>query len=384
MDDRDVVIVEAVRTPIGRRNGSLAGWHPVDLVAHTLKEVVNRAGVDSSVVQDVVMGCVMQRGEQALNIGRNAVLAAGFPYTIPGTTVDRQCGSAQQAIHFAANLIQADVVDCAIGGGVEVMTRHPLMSNMTEGGVPYTEAMTDQYDLTDQGTAADNIARTWNITREQVDQYGYESHMKASRAREDGNFDAETVPVEFEKEGVKGVLTRDEGPRPDTTVEKLATLQPAFGGVHTAGNSSQISDGAAAVLLMSAKKAKDLGLRARARIVAQAVVGSDPELMLTGPITATPAVLDRAGLKLSDMDLIEINEAFASVVLAWQKELDPDMSKVNVNGGAIGLGHPVGMTGARLMATLLHSLERTGGRYGHEVMCCGGGIGTATIIERLD
>jgi acetyl-CoA acetyltransferase family protein len=246
--------------------------------------------------------------------------------------------------------------------------------------------MTDQYALTGQGQAADAIARTWNISREQIDEFGYQSHMKATRAREDGIFDKEVVAVDFEKEGVKGTLTRDEGPRPDTTPEKLAGLQPSFGedGFHTAGNSSQISDGAAAVLLMSAARARDLGLKPRARIVAQAVVGSDPVLMLTGPITATPKVLDKAGLKLSDMDAIEINEAFASVVLAWQKELQPDMSKVNVNGGAIALGHPVGATGARLMTTLLHHLERTGGRYGHEVMCCGGGLGTATVIERLD
>jgi acetyl-CoA acyltransferase len=386
LKDRDVVIVGAVRTPIGRRNGSLSEWHPVDLGAAVLKEVVKRAGVTPDVVEDVVYGCVSQRGEQSLNLARNVVLAAGFPYTIPGATVDRQCGSGQQAIHFAANLITAEVVDCAVGGGVEMMSRHPLGSSVAQGGFPFTKSMTDQYALTGQGQAADAIARTWNITREEVDRFGYESHMRASRAREDGLFDDQVVALDFEKEGVKGTLTRDEGPRPDTTTEKLAGLQPSFGedGFHTAGNSSQISDGAAAVLLMSAAKAKESGVKPRARIVAQAVVGSDPVLMLTGPITATPAVLEKAGMKLSDIDAIEINEAFASVVLAWEKELQPDMSKVNVNGGAIALGHPVGATGARLMTTLLHHLERTGGRYGHEVMCCGGGIGTATIIERLD
>lgn len=386
LNDRDVVIVEAVRTPIGRRNGSLSEIHPVELGAQVLKEVVSRAGTTPDVVEDVVFGCVSQRGEQSLNMGRNVVLAAAFPYTIPGATVDRQCGSSQAAVHFAANLIQSGVVDCAVGGGVESMSRHPLGSSVAQGGFPFTKSMTDQYALTGQGQAADAIARTWDITREQIDEFGYQSHMKATRAREDGTFDKEVVAVDFEKEGVKGTLTRDEGPRPDTTPEKLAGLQPSFGedGFHTAGNSSQISDGAAAVLLMSAARAKDLGLRPRARIIAQAVVGSDPVLMLTGPITATPKVLEKAGLKLSDMDAIEINEAFASVVLAWQKELQPDLSKVNVNGGAIALGHPVGATGARLMTTLLHHLERTGGRYGHEVMCCGGGLGTATVIERLD
>ena len=386
LNDRDVVIVGAVRAPIGRRNGSLSEIHPVDLGAQVLKEVVARAGTTPDVVEDVVFGCVSQRGEQSLNMGRNVVLAAGFPYTIPGATVDRQCGSSQAAVHFAANLIQSGVVDCAVGGGVESMSRHPLGSSVAQGGFPFTKSMTDQYALTGQGQAADAIARTWKVSREEIDEFGYQSHMKASRAREDGLFDKEVVAVDFEKEGVKGTLTRDEGPRPDTTTEKLAGLQPSFGedGFHTAGNSSQISDGAAAVLLMSAARAKDLGLKPRARIVAQAVVGSDPVLMLTGPITATPKVLDKAGLKLSDMDAIEINEAFASVVLAWQKELQPDMSKVNVNGGAIALGHPVGATGARLMTTLLNHLERTGGRFGHEVMCCGGGLGTATIIERLD
>jgi acetyl-CoA acyltransferase len=386
LSDRDVVIVGAVRTPIGRRNGSLSEIHPVELGAQVLKEVVKRAGTTPDVVEDVVFGCVSQRGEQSLNMGRNVVLAAGFPYTIPGATVDRQCGSSQAAVHFAANLIQSGVVDCAVGGGVESMSRHPLGSSVAQGGFPFTKSMTDQYALTGQGQAADAIARTWNISREQIDEFGYQSHMKASHVREDGVFDQEIVAVDFEKEGVKGTLTRDEGPRPDTTPEKLAGLEPSFGedGFHTAGNSSQISDGAAAVLLMSAARAKDLGLKPRARIVAQAVVGSDPVLMLTGPITATPKVLDKAGLKLSDMDAIEINEAFASVVLAWQKELQPDMSKVNINGGAIALGHPVGATGARLMTTLLHHLERTGGRYGHEVMCCGGGLGTATILERLD
>jgi len=381
---RDVVIIEAVRTAMGRRNGMLSGTHPVTLGAKVLREVVARAGIEPGVVEDVVFGNVSQVGEQAANIGRNVVLEAGFPIEVPGTTVDRQCGSGQQAIHFAANLIQAGVVDCAIGGGVEVMSRVPMGSNFKVAGFPFTQYMRETYDLTSQGVAADNIARKWGFSRQQLDEFGLQSQERARAARDAGKFEKEIVPVEVEHEGVKGEFKVDEGIR-ETSLEKLATLAPSFGedGLHHAGNSSQITDGAAAVLLMSSDKAKELGLRPRARIVAQAVVGSDPHLMLTGPITATPAVLKKAGLKLEDIDRVEINEAFASVVLAWQKETGADMSKVNVNGGAIALGHPLGCTGARLMTTLLHELERTGGRYGHEVMCCGGGIGTATIIERL-
>jgi acetyl-CoA acyltransferase len=362
----------------------LSGTHPVTLGGKVLREVVDRAGVDPALVGDVVWGNVSQVGEQAANIGRNVVLEAGFPYQVPGTTVDRQCGSGQQAIHFAANLIAAGVVDIAIGGGTEVMSRVPMGSNFKVAGFPFTEHMRELYDLTSQGVAADNIARQWNITREDTDRFALESQNRAKAARDAGKFEKEILPVEVEHEGVKGVFKTDEGIR-DSTLEKLSTLQPSFGenGIHHAGNSSQITDGAAAVLLMSAEKAKELGLKPRARIVAQAVVGSDPHLMLTGPLTATPAVLKKAGLKLEDIDRVEINEAFASVVLAWQKETGADMSKVNVNGGAIALGHPLGCTGARLMTTLLNELERTGGRYGHEVMCCGGGIGTATIIERL-
>ena len=387
MNDRDVVIVEAVRTAVGRRGGSLSGVHPVPLLAQVLQEVVSRSGLEPDVVEDVVAGCVSQVGEQALNVARNALLTAGFPYTIPATSVDRQCGSAQQAIHFAANLIQADVCDVTIGCGVENMTRTPMGSSMSrETGFPFPPELLSQYALTPQGVSADQIAKKWGITREQIDQFSYDSHMKAARAREEGRFQREILPVEVELEGVKTTFDQDEGIRPSTSVEKLAALQPSFGedGIHTAGNSSQISDGAAAVLLMSSAKAKELGVKARARIVAQAVVGSDPILMLTGPITATPKVLDKAGLKLDEIDLIEINEAFASVVLAWEKELGPDMSKVNVNGGAIAMGHPLGCTGAKLMTTLLHELERTEGRYGLQTMCCGGGLATATVIERLN
>jgi len=391
MNDRDVVIVEAVRTATGRRNGSLSGVHPVVLLAKVLEELMRRAKLPQDVVEDVVCGCVDQIGDQAANVGRNAVLTAGFPYTIPATTVDRQCGSGQQAVHFAANLIQAGVVDAAIGCGVESMSRVPILSPMEDGmkaghGFPMPPELSALYPLVMQGTSADMIAKKWGVTREEIDRYAYEGHMKAARAREEGRFEREIMPVKVTLEGVETEFKQDEGIRPDTTVEKLAALKPSFAedGVHTAGNSSQISDGAAAILLMSAAKAKELGVKPRARIVAQAVVGSEPVLMLTGPITATPKVLDKAGLKLADIDLFEINEAFASVIFAWQKELGTDLRKTNVNGGAIALGHPLGCTGAKLVTTLLHELERTGGRYGLETMCCGGGLGTATIIERLD
>ena len=387
MNDRDVVIIEAVRTASGRKGGSLSGVHPVNLLSQVLAEVVRRAGVEPDVVEDVVCGCVDQIGEQTANIGRNGLLMAGFPYTIPATTVDRQCGSGQQAIHFAANLIQSGVVDAAIGCGVESMSRVPILSPMQSGhGFPIPPELFEKYPFVMQGVAADMIAKQWDIKREQLDQYAYEGHVKAAKARGEGRFKREILPIKVALEGVETTFDQDEGIRPDTTVEKLASLKPSFGedGVHTAGTSSQISDGAAAMLLMSAAKAKELGLKPRGRIVAQTVVGSDPVLMLTGPITATPQVLDRAGLKLEDIDLFEINEAFAAVIFAWEKELHPDLRKVNVNGGAIALGHPLGCTGVKLMTTLLHELERTGGRYGLQTMCCGGGIGTATIIERLD
>lgn len=383
---REVVIVEAVRTPLGRRGGTLSGVHPVNLGALVLNEVVKRAGIESSMVEDVVFGCVTQTGEQGANVARNALLTADFPYDVPATTVDRQCGSGQQAIHFAANLIQAGVCDITIGGGVESMSRVPLGSNITQGpGAPFPIELLNKYALTPQGISAEEIALKWGITRQEADEFALESYEKAKRARDEGRFDREIVPVETTLEGVAATIKTDEGIR-ETSLEKLAALQPSFrpDGIHHAGNSSQITDGAAAVLLMSRGKAEELGVKPRARIVAQAVVGSDPILMLTGPIPATPKVLKKAGLDLEDIDLIEINEAFASVVLAWKREINPDMSRVNVNGGAIALGHPVGATGARLMTTLLHELERTGGRYGMQLMCCGGGLGTATIIERLD
>ncbi len=383
---REVVIIEAVRSPMGRRGGVLSGIHPNNLGAMVLNEVVKRAGIESGMVEDVVFGCVDQVGEQGANVARNVLLTADFPYTTPATTVDRQCGSAQQAIHFAANLIQAGTCDITIGGGVEAMSRVPLGVNITQGpGFPFHPELVSKYALTNQGIAAEEIAVKWGIGRQEVDEFAVESQAKAIRARDEGRFDREMLPVDVTLEGLAHTVKTDEGIR-ESTLEKLATLQPSFrpDGIHHAGNSSQITDGAAAVLLMAREKADELGLKPRARIIGQAVVGSDPVLMLTGPITATPKVLKKAGLEMKDIDLFEINEAFASVVMAWKRELNPEMKKVNVNGGAIALGHPLGATGARLMTTLLHELERTGGRYGLEVMCCGGGLGTATVIERLD
>ena len=379
---REVVIVEAVRTPVGRRNGALKDVHPVVLAAMNLRELMTRAGIEPSVVEDVVMGCVSQVGEQAVNIARNAVLQAGFPIEVPATTVDRQCGSGQQAIHFAANLVQSGVCDVTIGGGIESMSRLPIGSSTATGGYPFPPSLMEQYPLVHQGLSAEMIADQWNISREELDSYGLRSHQLAAAAQDAGAFDRELMPVPL-ADG--SVFTRDEGVRRDTTMERLASLQPSFkpDGKITAGSSSQISDGAAALLLTTPEKAAELGLRPRARIVAQKVVGVDPVTMLTGPIPATKAVLAKAGLSLDDIDVFEVNEAFASVVLAWEREIHPDMSKVNVNGGAIALGHPLGCSGARLMTTLLHELERRNARYGLQTMCCGGGLGTATIIERL-
>ena len=384
---RDVVIVEAVRTPMGRRNGGLSGVHPVELGAEVLKEVVARAGIAPDLVEDVIYGCVTQVNEQSCNIARNVILTAGFPIEIPGATVDRQCGSAQAAIHFAATLIQAEVLDIAVGGGVESMSRQPLFANTPAGmTAPYTPEMTERFELVHQGLAAEKIAKRWGISRRAADEFAAQSQARAAAARDAGYFNKEIRPIGVVIEGANGVIGQDEGIRPSTTAETLAALKPSFAehGILHAGNSSQITDGAAAVLLMSAEKAKELGLKPRARIVRQLVIGSDPELMLTGPIDATRKILDKAGMTLDQIDRIEVNEAFAPVVIAWQKELDADMRKVNVNGGAIALGHPIGATGARLMTSLLHELERTNLRYGLQTMCCGGGLGTATIIERLD
>jgi acetyl-CoA acetyltransferase family protein len=379
---REVVIVEAVRTPTGRRNGALKDVHPVVLAAMTLRELMERAKVSPALVEDVVMGCVSQVGEQGINIARNAVLQAGFPIEVPATTVDRQCGSGQQAIHFAASLIAAGVCDITIGAGVESMSRLPIGSSIATGGHPFPPSLLEMYPLTHQGISAEMIAATWSIPREELDAFSLRSHQRAAAATDAGYFDRELMSVSL-ADGSR--FTHDEGIRRDTTLEKLAALQPSFkpDGVITAGNSSQISDGAAAVLLMTPEKAAELGLRPRARIVAQKVVGVDPVMMLTGPIPATQQILAKSGLTMADIDLFEVNEAFAPVVLAWQRELDPDMERVNVNGGAIALGHPLGCSGARLMTTLLHELERREARYGLQTMCCGGGLGTATIIERL-
>ena len=384
----DVVIIEAVRTPLGRgnqKNGDLRDVHPVRLAAHVLREVVGRANLDPALVDDVVMGCVSQVGEQSINVARQAVLLAGFPIEVPATTVDRQCGSSQQAVHFAANLIQSGVCDITIAAGVESMSRVPMGSTVLQGpGTPFPPELLEHYDLVNQGLAAEMIAEQWTITREQADAFATESHRRAAAAQAAGHFDKEIAPVVVGENGESQVVSQDQGIRPATTVDTLGQLQPSFrpDGILHAGNSSQITDGAAAVLLMSRERAEQLGLKPRATVRSQAVVGVDPVTMLTGPIPATRKVLDRAGLRIEDIDLFEVNEAFAPVVLAWEREHHPDMARVNVNGGAIALGHPLGASGARLMTTLLHELERRDGRLGLETMCCGGGLGTATIIDR--
>jgi acetyl-CoA acetyltransferase family protein len=350
-----------------------------------LSTLVTRHDLDPAVVDDVIMGCVSQVGEQALNIGRNALLAAGFPDSVPGTTVDRQCGSSQQAIHFAAQGVMAGAYDVVIAAGIESMSRVPMGSSVL-GADPFGSRMVERYpDLVPQGISAELIAEKWGLTREELDAFALESQRRAALATEEARFDRELVPVPVVVENATELMTTDEGIRPDTTAERLASLKPAFkpDGLITAGNSSQISDGAAAVLVTSEEAAARLGLTPRARLQAFAVTGSDPILMLIGPIPATAKVLDRAGLALDAVDRVEINEAFASVVLAWERELHPDMAKVNVNGGAIALGHPLGSSGARLMATLLCELERSGGRTGLQVMCEGGGLANATVIERL-
>ncbi|MBO0715629.1 MAG: thiolase family protein, partial [Acidimicrobiales bacterium] len=364
-----------------------------DLAASTLTALVGRNGLDPAAVDDVVMGCVTQVGEQGLNIGRNAVLAAGFPESVCGTTVDRQCGSSQQSVHFAAQGVMAEAYDVVVAAGIESMTRSPMGANMVPDlGPPFGPEVNERYapagGLVPQGISAEMIADRWGLSREELDAYAARSQQRAARAREEGRFEREIIPVAYRDD--QGRLTdemvdADEGIRPDTTVERLATLKPAFkpDGKVTAGNSSQITDGAAAVLIMSEDRAAQLGLTPRARLHAFALAGVDPVTMLTGPIPATTKVLERAKLRLDDIDLIEVNEAFASVVLAWEKEHRPDMEKVNVNGGAIALGHPLGASGARLMATLLCELERTGGRWGLQTMCEGGGMANATIIERL-
>jgi acetyl-CoA acyltransferase len=393
------VIVDAVRTAGGKRYGKLSGWHAADLAAETLKALAERNNLDPALVEDVIMGCVMQVGNQSVNVGRSAVLAAGWPEEVPATTIDRQCGSSQQSVHFAAQGVIAGAYDIVVAAGVEVMSTTPMGASVTPGSFPMGPKVMERYaprgGVVMQGTSAELIAQKWDITREDMDAFAVESHKRAAAATAEGRFDNEIIAVaekRFDRETGQVIetgemVTADEGIRPDSSMESLAKLKPAFdpeNGQVTAANSSQITDGASAILIMSEEKAKELGLKPRAKVHSFSVVGVDPIMMLTGPIPATQKVLDKAGLTLDQMDLIEINEAFASVVLAWEKEYHPDMSKVNVNGGAIALGHPLGCSGAKLMATLLNELERTGGRYGLQTMCEGAGMANATIIERLD
>jgi acetyl-CoA acyltransferase len=383
---REVVIVEAVRTPIGRghpEKGYYRDLHPSNLLARTYRELFDRSGVDPAEVGDVIAGCVSQFGEQGLNIGRNAWLEAGLPIETPATTVDRQCGSAQQAVNFAAALVASGVHDVVVGSGVEHMGHLPFAAVAKvseEFGAPFSPELMERYNLIPQGLSAEMIADKWEIPRSELDEIGLRSQQLAIKATEEGRFEREMVPM-----AVNGdTHMTDQGLR-ESTIEGLSQLKPAFkpDGKITAGNSSQVSDGAAAVLLMAREKADALGLKPRARIYDQTTVGVDPVIMLTGPIPATEKLLGRNGMAMDDIDLVEINEAFASVIAAWRRELDPDMDRVNVNGGAIALGHPLGSTGARLITTLLHEMERSDKEMGLVTMCCGGGLGTGTLIERI-
>ncbi|CAB4757041.1 unannotated protein [freshwater metagenome] len=399
----EAVIIDVVRTAGGKRNGALAGWHPVDLAAEALKALAERNSLDAALIDDVIMGCVMQAGAQALNVGRNAVLAAGFPESVPATTIDRQCGSSQQAYHFAAQGVMAGAYDVVIASGVEVMSLVPMGGSIGKNiGFPFGAAW-DRYSdvellegnkgLVGQGLSAEIIANEAGLSRADLDAFGARSQQLAEAATEQGRFDNEIIPVvskiRDKETGEITVLdtmhTRDEGIRAGTTAEGLANLKPAFmeDGKVTAGNSSQICDGASAALIMSAEKAKELGLTPRAKFRSFALAGVDPVRMLTGPMPATHKALAKAGLTIDQIDHVEINEAFASVVLAWEKELKADMSRVNPNGGAIALGHPLGASGTKLLATMLNELERSGGRIGLQTMCEGGGLANATIIELL-
>jgi acetyl-CoA acyltransferase len=389
---REAVIVEAVRTPTGKKNGKLSGTHPVDLLADLLNATIERTGIDPSIVDDHITGCVSQTGEQAINISRNAWLAAGLPEEVPATTIDRQCGSSQQAAHFGAQGVIAGAYDLVIASGIEAMSRVPMGITASQGpGFPFSQKLMDRYEggLVPQGVSAEIIAEKWGLSRTQLDEFGLRSHELAARATDDGKFANEIYPVKVEGEGGVEVFEQDEGIRRGSTVEKMAGLPTPFkeDGVVTAGNSSQISDGASAVVITTPEKAKELGLTPRARFHSFALAGVDPITMLTGVIPATRKVLDRAGLQLEDIEVVEINEAFASVVLAWKKELEiPDdwfEQHVNPNGGAIALGHPLGASGTRLMSTLLNELERREARFGLQTMCEGGGEANATIIERL-
>jgi acetyl-CoA acyltransferase len=398
----EAVIVDAVRTPLGRRGGKLKDWHPVDLLAETLRELFARSGVDPTIIDDHIAGCVSQVGEQAVNIARNAWLAAGLPDTVPATTIDRQCGSSQQAVHFAAQGVMAGAYDIVVASGIEHMTRVPMGSSVGSGpGFPFPATMQERYEgnLVPQGISAELIAGRWDLSREDVDAFGLRSQTLAQKATREGRFQREIHPVKVQsEEGSAELFEHDEGLR-ETSMEKLGSLKAAFYDeniskkfpeirwVVTAGNSSQITDGSAALLITTPEKAKELGRKPRARFHSFALAAEDPVLMLTAPIPATKKVLARAALRLHDIDVVEINEAFASVVLAWKKDLQVDdawfESNVNPNGGAIAIGHPLGASGARLMTTLLHELERRGGRYGLQTMCEGGGMANATVIERL-
>lgn len=377
---REVVIVEAVRTPVGKRNGMLSHIRPDELLAMVLKVVTERAEVEASHVEDVIAGCVTQASEQANDIARLAALIAGFPITVPGVTIDRQCGSSQQAVHFACQAILSGDMDVVIACGVESMSRVPMFSNLQ--GAKNSKQLTGRYEIINQGLSAERIAEQWGFSREELDRFSLESHEKAVRAIKEGRFDREIMEVSTEN----GTVNKDEGPRENTSMEKLAALEPPFlkNGKVTAGNASQISDGAAAILLMSREKAEELGVRPRFRVISRSVVGSDPTLMLTGPVAATEKALEKAGMNLSGIDLFEVNEAFASVPLHWLKETGADPAKLNVNGGAIALGHPLGASGARIMTTLVHELERQGKKHGLQAICEGFGMANATIIERLE
>lgn len=383
---REVVIVSAARTPLGRRNGWLRNIPSVRLGSYALCEALARANLDPALVEHVIMGCVSQVSEQTFNIARNVVLDAGLPIEVPATTIDFQCGSSQQAVGLAAGMIASGQVDIMVAGGVENMSRVPMGSSLAGGGAPFTDRIMEQYNMIPQGIASDEIAQKWGISRAEVDEIGYQSHMKAAKATAEGWLTREILPIEGVDDENKPIMaSTDQGIRPSASIEKMGTLQPAFSGdgVTTAGNSSQITDGAAALVLMTREKADELGLKPRARIVASVTVGSDPHLMLTGPVSATRKALQKAGMTLEQIDLFEVNEAFATVIGMWNREIGADMSKVNVHGGAIALGHPLGASGARLMTTLLHALETHDKRFGLQTMCCGGGMGTGTIIERL-
>ncbi|MFJ7679963.1 thiolase family protein [Peribacillus sp. NPDC097198] len=381
---REVVIVEGIRTPVGRRNGVLRDFRPDELAGEVLRKLVEKAGIDPAIVEDVILGCVTQAGEQAGDIARVAALIAGYPIEVPGTTIDRQCGSSQQAVHFASQAILSGDMDVVVAGGVENMSRVPMGFNYQ--GATTSQKYVDNYEVINQGLSAERIAEKWEITREECDAFSVESHERAIRAQKEGYFDREIISVTgTDKEGNPIDVTADQGPRAGTTVEVLSGLKPVFkeDGLIHAGNSSQISDGAAALLLMERSKAEELGLKPRFKVHTRVVVGSDPTLMLTGPIPATQKALEKSGLSIEDIDIFEVNEAFAPVPLAWLKETGADPQKLNPNGGAIALGHPLGGSGARLMVSMMHELERTGGRYGLQTMCEGHGMANATIIERL-